>query len=108
MPGSQLEPGLHLPQQSGLAHTGVSRHDDDAKAVPGARRFELLMEHVQLGVAAHRSCLDALHSASGYAERSRLGPLDGIGLNSLGLAPHHERVERVDIEDAPHVAIGVM
>ena len=59
-------------------------------------------------VAADHGHLDALDAAGGGPEGAGLGALHQVDAQRLGLALDLERRQRLDIEQAAHVAVGVV
>ncbi len=67
-----------------------------------------LLQAQQLGVPANHARLHALDAARVQPEGARLGLLDDIDLHRFRLALDGQRLQGLDVEDAAHVAIGVV
>lgn len=108
-----VEVGLDLEQQATLAESRIRQDRDQAHRPLGASFVEELRQLRHLGVATHHAdrrrgaVARGLGTARRHAKGTRLGALDQVGRDRLVDPLQRERRLRLDIEQAPHVAIGI-
>ena len=104
----QLDPVLELVQQPRLADAGVADHRHAPCLGCGHDPVELAPQHVELWPPADHPRLDTFDAARRHPEAPLLDAADEVHADGVRLALHEHRFERLDVEDAPDVAVRVV
>ena len=104
----QVAPVFELVQQARLAQSGLAHHDRGMGDMLLDDGVIEVLQDAQFGITADHARLYAFHAAPPGAEGTRLAPQNAIDWHRLFKAFGLDWVERLNIENAADVLVGVV